>query len=51
MKMMKDEIFDRHYQSGREHAHAGIDRLVQRFATAVSVTFRTIKREIGRAHV
>ena len=41
---MIDEIFDRHYQSGREDLHAGIDRLVHRVGTALGDTFETIRR-------
>jgi hypothetical protein len=41
---MRDEIFDRSYQTGREELHAGIDRLFGRIAEGVRVTFDAIHR-------
>ena len=41
---MRDEIFDRSYQAGREELHAGIDRLVARASDGLRVTFDAIHR-------
>jgi hypothetical protein len=35
---MRDELFDRDYQSGREALHDGIDRLARRVAAFLRAT-------------
>jgi hypothetical protein len=44
MTTMKDEMFDRQYQAGREALHGGIDRLVHSIASALRATFETMNR-------
>lgn len=41
---MMDEHFDRQYQTGREHLHAGIDRLFARIALGLRTTFAALHR-------
>jgi hypothetical protein len=56
--MMRDEIFDRDYQAGRDALHDGIDRLVsgigQTFRLMAAIQFNapwqnSSDRRIGRA--
>ena len=35
--MMRDEIFDRDYQAGRDALHDGIDRLIEGIAKSLRV--------------
>ena len=39
---MRDEIFDRDYQAGREAMNAGIDRAFARLAVALRTSFRLL---------
>ena len=41
---MRDEIFDRQYQAGRNELHGGIDRLVRSIGSALRATFETMHR-------
>ncbi len=41
---MRDELYDRDYQSGRAELHDGIDRLLARLANGLRVTFEAIHR-------
>jgi hypothetical protein len=38
--MMRDEIFDRDYQAGRDALHDGIDRLIEGAGKALKVLYR-----------
>jgi hypothetical protein len=38
--MMRDEIFDRDYQAGRDALHDGIDRLIEGAGNALKVLHR-----------
>jgi hypothetical protein len=44
MVTMVDEIFDRHYQAGRNELNAAIFGLVSRFAEAVGNAFKVLNR-------
>jgi len=39
---MRDEIYDRDYQTGRAELHAGIDRVVFRVGRLLAATFNTL---------
>lgn len=41
---MRDELYDRDYQAGRNELHDGIDRLVRRVADFLRVTFEAMHR-------
>ena len=41
---MRDEIYDRGYQDGRNALHDGMDRLFGRIARGAAVTFEAIHR-------
>ena len=41
---MVDEIYDRHYQDGRNELNAAISDLLGRFGTAVGNAFRVLNR-------
>ena len=41
---MVDEIYDRHYQAGRQEFHAGIDRGLARLSHAVMSGFDALNR-------
>lgn len=41
---MRDEIYDRGYQDGRNALHDGLDRLFTRIASEVNTTFDAIHR-------
>lgn len=41
---MRDELYDRDYQGGRDALHEGIDRLVHRAADGLRLTFEAIHR-------
>ena len=49
---MRDEIYDRDYQSGREALHNGIDRLIAgiglTFRVASQIQFNAPWRAVGR---
>jgi hypothetical protein len=38
--MMRDEIFDRDYQAGRDALHDGIDRLIEGAGKTMKVLYR-----------
>lgn len=46
---MRDELFDRGYQDGREDLHAGIDRLVERLTTLLAPAGRASRWNRRRA--
>lgn len=41
---MRDELFDREYQAGREALNSGIDRGLTRLGHALVTAFRTFHR-------
>ncbi|MFC7537542.1 hypothetical protein ACFQPG_09200 [Sphingomonas sp. GCM10030256] len=41
---MRDQLFDRDYQAGREALNEGLDQLFGRIADAVRLTFAAIHR-------
>ena len=44
MQTMIDEIFDRHYQTGRAELNAGLDRAVARVGRSILTTFEALHR-------
>ena len=41
---MRDEIFDRDYQAGRDEFHAGIDRAIANIGRSVGESFKVLHR-------
>jgi hypothetical protein len=44
MKTMVDEIYDRHYQEGRQSLNDGLDRLFARIGTELGKSLATLHR-------
>jgi hypothetical protein len=44
MKTMRDEIFDRDYQSGRAELHAGIDRAIANIGRSLGDSLKVLHR-------
>ena len=44
MVTMVDEIFDRHYQEGRNELNAALGNLFSRFGSAIGNSFKVLNR-------